>query len=888
MDLDRIADLPTGARFYRCALQVNTFDYLVRHSKPTSFEDEASYNSALIRSLKDNQIEVIGLADHFRIKSASNLIVAAKAAGIAVFPGFEVVTREGVHFLCLFDPSVSLDVVQAKIHACGIHDETVPSPLGDLSAHDLLDRAPTWDAQVIAAHVAATGGIFKALQGQARSLVWRHEGLRACSLPGPIADAPGEIRAILENKNADYRREHQVAVVNCQDVCGPDDLATRGTWCFIKMSQPTIEGLRQAFLDPGSRIRLTSDPEPQQHIEFLGMWWQTEGFLRGARVRFNENLNVLIGGRGAGKSTIIESLRYVLGVEPIGVEAKRIHDGLVRDVLCSGTKVSLLVQSYHPDRRLFLIERTVHNPPRVIDEAGKVLAAGPLDVVPGAVVFGQNELAEVARSPERLTALLSRFVPIDANHESQTKLLVEALSRNRRDVLDWEERIRGYRENLASLPGLRETARRYSDAGVEDKLREQARIVMAEAVVSTASLALQPFAGVADSLAGLVPIPAEFAADEALKGLPALDALQSLREALAALQGRAEGALTSLRDAIRAAEARITMVADQVAEEKAAAQSAYDATLRELQREHIDGEEFMRLQRDLARLVPIEGQLDTAERTLKDLQQARRDDLLKWEDAKRERYQRLERAARKVSRELPNRLRVTVAFGRNREPLVALLKQELTGRLSETVDVLSGDGELSVASLAEACRAGSGHLVMDYGIPSAQADRLAKGGSNLAMLIEELELPHVTEVELNVGPENAPPEWRKLSRLSTGQKATALLYLLLLDADAPLVLDQPEDNLDNRFISEGVVPKIRSEKRRRQFIFSTHNANIPVLGDAEQIIAVRAVGESGDGHADLSSDHMGAIDKPMVASLVEEVLEGGKEAFQKRRMKYGF
>ena len=108
--------------------------------------------------------------------------------------------------------------------------------------------------------------------------------------------------------------------------------------------------------------------------------------------------------------------------------------------------------------------------------------------------------------------------------------------------------------------------------------------------------------------------------------------------------------------------------------------------------------------------------------------------------------------------------------------------------------------------------------MVDFGIPTAQAERIAKGGAKLAMLIEELELPHVTEVELNVGPENAPPEWRKLNRLSTGQKATALLYLLLLDADAPLVLDQPEDNLDNRFISEGVVPKIRSEKGRRQFV----------------------------------------------------------------------
>lgn len=889
MDLARIEDLPGGARFYRCAFQVNSYDYIVRHNKPTPYVDEDAYNAAIVKACKDQRIEVIGLADHFRIRSAARLIAAAKASGIVAFPGFEVVTKDGVHFLCLFDPATPLDTVQARIHACGIHDDSEISPLGELSAHDLLDKAPAWGAQVIAAHVASAGGIFKALQGQARSAVWRHPGLRACSLPGPAVDAPEEVRPVLENKNPDYTREHRMAVLNCQDVCGPDDLAARGTWSFVKMSEPTIEGLRQAFLDPGSRVRLVSDPAPEEHIEFLGMWWQTEGFLRGARVRFNENMNVLIGGRGAGKSTVIESLRYVLGIEPIGAEAKRIHDGIVRDVLCSGTKISLLVQSYRPDRRLFLIERTVPNPPRVTDESGSVLAAKPLDIVRGASVFGQNELAEVARSPDRLTALLQRFVPANAELDTRAREIGEALARNRRDILELEEKIRGHRDALAALPGLRETAKRYAEAGVEGKLREQAQIVKAEAVISAARQALQPFAESAEKLAALMPISDDFLSDDALEGLPVHDKLVGLRETLAALQASAGGALSSLRGAIESAEAGVGAVDDEVASAKATTQASYEATLRELQRAHVDGEEFMRLQRDLARLVPIEGQLDSAEKSLADLQQARRNELARWDDCKRERYQRLERAAKRVSRELPNRLRVMVAFGRNSEQLATLLKQELSGRLAETIEVLaSPEKDLSVSALAEACRGGSAELYLKFSIPQAQAERIAKAGSKLALLIEELELTHVTEVELNVGPENAPPEWRRLSRLSTGQKATALLYLLLLDADGPLVLDQPEDNLDNRFISEGVVPKIRAEKRRRQFIFSTHNANIPVLGDAEQIIAMRAVGESGDGHAEMPSEHVGAIDRPAVAALVEEILEGGKEAFQQRRRKYGF
>lgn len=126
--------------------------------------------------------------------------------------------------------------------------------------------------------------------------------------------------------------------------------------------------------------------------------------------------------------------------------------------------------------------------------------------------------------------------------------------------------------------------------------------------------------------------------------------------------------------------------------------------------------------------------------------------------------------------------------------------------------------------------------------------------------------------------------WHTLEALSTGQKATAILLLLLLESESPLVVDHPEDDLDNRFISDGVVPIMRREKCHRQFVFSTHNANIPVLGDAELIVGMTATGDS----AVVDKDHMASIDSGPVCNLVEEILEGGKTAFETRRTKYGF
>ncbi len=178
------------------------------------------------------------------------------------------------------------------------------------------------------------------------------------------------------------------------------------------MTEMTIDGLRQAVLDPNSRVRLATAPEPDEHTEFVAIAWEG-GFVDGLAIHFSENLNVLIGGRGAGKSTVIESLRYVLGLEPLGEEARRLHDGIVRNVLQSGTKISLLVCIRRPGESWYVIERTVPNPPVVKDDRGDVKDIQPLDILRGTEIFGQHEISELTKSQEQLTRLLDRFVDRD-------------------------------------------------------------------------------------------------------------------------------------------------------------------------------------------------------------------------------------------------------------------------------------------------------------------------------------------------------------------------------------------------------------------------------------------------------------------------------------------
>jgi hypothetical protein len=97
-------------------------------------------------------------------------------------------------------------------------------------------------------------------------------------------------------------------------------------------------------------------------------------------------------------------------------------------------------------------------------------------------------------------------------------------------------------------------------------------------------------------------------------------------------------------------------------------------------------------------------------------------------------------------------------------------------------------------------------------------------------------------------------------------------------------MDQPEDNLDNAFIAERIVTELREAKTERQFIFATHNANIPVFGDAEWI----GVFSADEDHGTLGEDAQGSIDVPVIRDQAARILEGGKDAFLQRQDKYGY
>jgi len=149
-------------------------------------------------------------------------------------------------------------------------------------------------------------------------------------------------------------------------------------------------------------------------------------------------------------------------------------------------------------------------------------------------------------------------------------------------------------------------------------------------------------------------------------------------------------------------------------------------------------------------------------------------------------------------------------------------------------------------------------------------------------------------LELVLSPIKSLPNFEYMARekdyipfedASAGQQATALLWALLNQDGPPLIIDQPEDDLDSQIIIE-IVEHVWRAKGKRQLVFSSHNANLVVNGDAELVVCCdyRIVGEQSSGEIKIQ----GAIDINDVRMEITKVMEGGIEAFKLRKAKYGF
>jgi ABC-type lipoprotein export system ATPase subunit len=879
----------TKADFWKCALQVNPASYIAYRGEDHGLpEDE--YHHELLRICLEEGIKLIGLADHGNVDSADAIRTLMSRQGIIVFPGFEIASAEKAHFVCLFPETTTQDQLHRFLGALGLTNPGEGLWPSNLGGNDLLKKVDELGGIAYAAHCTEDSGVlFRKLHH-----VWTNPQLKAVQINSTIDDLKNDdenrYRQILLNKTPEYHRERPVAIINAKDVARPEVLRDPKASCLIKMTKPCFASFKQAFLDPESRVRLNSDL-PEKYYSIIESVKFTGGYLDELEIHFSKHLNAVIGGRGAGKSTLLECLRYALELRPLGKNAQKQQDEIIRENLGKEKgRVELTIRSSAMNGKRFVIARRYGEGATVKDENGKLSTFIPSDLLPRIEIYGQNEIYEIAQNPQGQLDLLHRFLDID-NQQLEDRLaeIKRKLKDNRQAIHQAQGSLAEVEEEVGRLPKLQEQEGQFKELRLEEKLKIVPKLETEKRLSTRVGDELKnlemALTGVKDSLPDTI-----FLSDSALAGLPHETDMRQMRAILDNLTTGVQVFLKQVEEQIGISKTGIQELQDTLAAAISGEEESLEKAFREIPScEGRSGQEigvqYQRLLKEIERIRPMETLLTNRQAVLAELSKTRKTLLGELSEARAERSAQLQRALKKLNRKLNGKLRLNIRPEANRGPLVEFLNEcGLDGVGPKHLAWVDTAEDFSPIKLAEKIRKGVDELKLsNWGVTPSAADALIRIPPAKLLEIEEIEFPDTITIELNVAHEGGET-YRPLNKLSTGQQCTAILHMLLLKNPDPLIMDQPEDNLDNAFIADRIVTELRSAKIARQFLFATHNANIPVFGDAEWI----GVFQAADNHAGIPEELQGAIDLPQVQQKAAEILEGGKSAFIQRKEKYGF
>ncbi|MCG3178265.1 MAG: hypothetical protein BIFFINMI_00591 [Phycisphaerae bacterium] len=608
------------------------------------------------------------------------------------------------------------------------------------------------------------------------------------------------------------------------------------------------------------------------------------GFLDGLEIDLAEGLNCLIGPRGAGKTTALEYVRHALdssaGKQAAGVQ-KRL-DSLVTDNLGAG-RIRLRIETR--DGIEYVVDRTAGGAAIVMDASGSpsevTLANGG---VFRADIYSQNDIEGIADDPGSQLSLIDNFVPDDVQRVNAAIRKVEArLSANGGKIIDVRKALDSVGDELSTLPGIQDKlkalAARNGDGSASlnqahklNSMRDRER-----RAATAADEALNAFAGSLDGLVGGIAKRVSAAFSSEMLAGPNGHLLQQIRDELAACSGDVDRLIEDARNRIVRAQDRLAEIGGELATSQAEQELAFREQL--ARHDQAKGQEAERIRLETLRNQLLEKKRVRDEHTesLQRLQKERAELLGQLSSLRDERFAFRRKVAARITDRLAPRIRVSVAqFGdpsRYRE----LLLEALAGAgVNRNIVAQKVADNLSPGELAAMVAAGDTKSMIERATlnPNQASNVVAAfAGPKMMFRLETIELDDKPRIELLDG-----EEYKDSTSLSTGQKCTTILPILLLDSDNPLLIDQPEDNLDNGFIYDTVVDCIRKAKGRRQMLFVTHNPNIPVLGDAERVFVLRSNG------ARAVKAREGTVDE--CREEIIGLLEGGQEAFMKRKERY--
>lgn len=851
------------AKYYKCALQVNPSSYANYRGEECTGEKE--YNSLILEKCKSNGIDIVGLANHGDIDSSKSLRTTLTDAGVVVFPGFEISSAEKIHLVCLFPEDKSESDLNKYLGALDVDDTKKCTDPSRLSCEDIANIVHKKGGFVYAAHITNEGGILKI--GKMNN-AWRAEHLNAAQIPGKRDEVDQKYKAIIDNTNPDYKRNKPMPLINARDINKPEDLDNPSSLTLVKMTEPSFENFKMAFHDPDSRIRLNSEVEDsyQSSIDSIQVYG---GYLDGLKVDLSAHLDAIIGGRGTGKSTILNLIRYTLGKEPDEKGRKKEFDKMMDHNLGDGGRVEMWITSYAQHGKKYHLTKRYKQDVVIEDEVGKALQLSIRDILPSIEIYGQNEIVEAADNNDIIYDMISKM--LDNTVELQTAI-GDAFTKLHKNTVALKGLLAGKDKDeseVANLPALEEKMHFYEKAGLEKKIPKLTEITNEEA-------AFDEFNSYMDGIEEIKWPEIPFDSEDN-------DVSKQLTKVSKDFNSKVENLKKKYEDIV-------AIVKDSVEKQKQVwgkQKESYDEEIRKSLSE-LDGvqdktgseiaTEFTTLLKAIKKAQPTKTRIEEHDKRIKELQKERRT-LLETCRKKLGAYRDDVTATIKQlnKKKFKGTIRVSMNYGGDRTSLKELLSS-IHGLGTSSLSWIDSQSNLDIMQFAEDVRSGKNTLAEKYSMTLTTADKLVRFFSEEKLLeMEEMRFGDMVDIELFVN-----GQYKKLDRLSKGQQCTAILHVLLLDNRDPLIIDQPEDNLDNAFISDSLIASLRENKIKRQYIFATHNANIPVFGDAELIIAMEEI----DNHGQIADGGIGSIDNTNVKEKVISILEGGKEAFRMRREKY--
>ncbi len=608
------------------------------------------------------------------------------------------------------------------------------------------------------------------------------------------------------------------------------------------------------------------------------------GFLDGQTFDLADGLNCVIGARGTGKTTVLELVRYAMDAMPADPAAQKRIESLVETNLAGG-RVQVGVRT--KDGLSYVVSRSAGEEPVVLAEDGTPteisLKAGGLFKID---IFSQNEVEAIADQASSQLDLIDNFETEELTAvEHRARALRADLEASASKIAPLRQKVEAIAQELKELPGLNDKLKAFTQQGGEDSdainaaherkaLRDREHRAV-EAI--TASLA-ETHQTLDAAVGRLGQRLGSIITDEMLSGPNGA----AMLEMKAGIKSAAEDVDALLRKAV----ARVADEAETLATRAGKLDLAHkqqDLEFRGLIEKHKEAQgkatERARLEKQRNDLLARQRDRDRLAEELQALQKDRQTLLQKLSELSDERFSLRQRIVERINAALSPAIRVSITQFGNPANYRELLEAALQGnRLKQNVVAAKIVNAFWPAELAEVIKRRDSRALVDKAELNAdQADKVmaALVGSRVLFDLETVELVDLPKIELNDNGTHKPTE-----ALSTGQKCTTILPILLMDSDNPLLIDQPEDNLDNRFVFETIVGSIGRVKGRRQLLFVTHNPNIPVLGDADRVFVLESDGTSARKANEGSVDHC----KDHIVTL----LEGGRDAFKRRRARYAY